>query len=528
MNRALHTDTTPRQEKPYLGHQQVVERLVSEFAREVMDVRHAYRAGQAGAENPVERIEALAKRWGDVFTGQSEAYKPAPWNTLTRLGSVFRFLAPTAEIARRPGEPGTAFFIYVAQIVTAACLQLERGEPEARVGADLQRALQSVVSRIMEARARWPDDTKRTPTDATGSLIDARTVHAIVHTFAAELLRNVADSPDTVMQWLDEECRRMNLLFVGPGLPAGRYSELLRTSWNSPDGLGTHLCLRLALPCETRLAARDAFAHFASTMFDTSELPEAECHAQLDTLCNELAAALLGILSTADASLSAGAAPSTIRPAAATPLVCHPRTMLSGKVVKIEKPSTATPPASWRDASAAATAVPGGPIPAKVGTVAIVPRPPMPTDAAGWEALATSGPAFEEPPFTTRPGLQPAAGVAIEEPDGRVWLVSPTNAFGGYDNTLPKGRVEDGLSMRATAVREALEAAGLLVQLTGHLVDCVRSTTMTRYYRARRVGGNPAAMCWESQAVHLVPRAQLARFLTNPNDAPVLKALLAC
>ena len=47
----------------------------------------------------------------------------------------------------------------------------------------------------------------------------------------------------------------------------------------------------------------------------------------------------------------------------------------------------------------------------------------------------------------------------------------------------------------------------------------------TRYYRARRIGGSPASMGWESQAVHLVPKAQLAHYLTNKNDLPLLKAL---
>ena len=34
-------------------------------------------------------------------------------------------------------------------------------------------------------------------------------------------------------------------------------------------------------------------------------------------------------------------------------------------------------------------------------------------------------------------------------------------------------------------------------------------------------------MGWESQAAHLVPRTQLAGFLTHPNDLALLKALLA-
>jgi 8-oxo-dGTP pyrophosphatase MutT (NUDIX family) len=115
--------------------------------------------------------------------------------------------------------------------------------------------------------------------------------------------------------------------------------------------------------------------------------------------------------------------------------------------------------------------------------------------------------------------------VAIEERDGRVWLVAPSNAFGGYASTLPKGRVDPGLSLRATAVKEALEEAWLLVQLTGFLLDGRRTNTLTRYYRARRISGHPGAMCWETQAVHLVPRARLADFLTHPNDALLLRLL---
>jgi hypothetical protein len=53
-----------------------------------------------------------------------------------------------------------------------------------------------------------------------------------------------------------------------------------------------------------------------------------------------------------------------------------------------------------------------------------------------------------------------------------------------------------------------------------------RSTqTYTRYYIARRTGGSPACMGWESQAVHLVPMAQLRQVATHPNDAPVIAAL---
>lgn len=137
--------------RPHLGNVEVVEGLVSQFAREVMDIRHVFRAGRPSADKPVPAIEALAKHYGDIFLGADARYAPAPGNTRSRMGAVFRYLAPASEVAARPGEPGTAFFIYVAQIVTAAAIGLERGRPEAEVGPELQRALQSVVDRILSA-----------------------------------------------------------------------------------------------------------------------------------------------------------------------------------------------------------------------------------------------------------------------------------------------------------------------------------------------------------------------------------------
>ena len=122
-------------------------------------------------------------------------------------------------------------------------------------------------------------------------------------------------------------------------------------------------------------------------------------------------------------------------------------------------------------------------------------------------------------------GMHAAAGAVIEEADGRLWLVAPTNGYAGYKTTFPKGRPESGASLQVTAIREAYEEAGLKVEITGFLADLPRSQTQTRYYTARRVGGTPAAMGWESQAVHLVPRSKLAEFLTNPYDKPFLKLL---
>jgi len=193
----------------------------------------------------------------------------------------------------------------------------------------------------------------------------------------------------------------------------------------------------------------------------------------------------------------------------------HPFPDEFGAPVPIRQPSRPTPAATWTDPDALATVVPGGPLPAQLNGIAFAPAPCPPVCVA----------LLPEPPFTLPDGYRAAAGAVIVEPDGRIWLVAPTNAFGGYAATFPKGRVDPGAALAATCVREAWEEAGLVIEPTAHLADVRRTQTYTRYYLARRVGGTPAAMGWETQAVHLVPAALLASVAVHPNDAAVIAAL---
>ena len=57
--------------------------------------------------------------------------------------------------------------------------------------------------------------------------------------------------------------------------------------------------------------------------------------------------------------------------------------------------------------------------------------------------------------------------------------------------------------------------------------DIKRTTSVARYYLAHRVGGSPADMGWESQAVRLVPLAQLGDYLNRPEDKEILEFLRA-
>lgn len=204
----------------------------------------------------------------------------------------------------------------------------------------------------------------------------------------------------------------------------------------------------------------------------------------------------------------------------------HPKRDSHGREVLLSEPSRPTPLSSWHDPAAIATVVPGGEMPATLNGIALAAWPAMPRDDAGWARIA-GGASMEEPTFVVPPGKNAAAGLVMLEADGRVWIVSPSNRYAGYRNTFPKGTVESGASLRATAVKETWEESGLVAEVTGHLVDALRSGSYTRYYLARRLGGDPATMGWESQAVHLVPLRRLNEMIESPFDRPIVEALVA-
>lgn len=207
------------------------------------------------------------------------------------------------------------------------------------------------------------------------------------------------------------------------------------------------------------------------------------------------------------------------------PLAFHPRKGEKGERVGIMRPHKATPPESWSSPKAVATVLPGGELPAELNGVPLAPWRDHPRTDAGWDYVDGVNDDLHEPPLSVAAGKKLASGVIVEEPDGRVWLCAPTNAFGGYHASFPKGGAEDGLSLQANAIKECFEETGLQVEITGYVGDFTRTTSVARMYRARRVGGTPAAMGWESQAVHLVPKDQLYRILNMPADHAVAESI---
>jgi 8-oxo-dGTP pyrophosphatase MutT (NUDIX family) len=203
----------------------------------------------------------------------------------------------------------------------------------------------------------------------------------------------------------------------------------------------------------------------------------------------------------------------------------HPRPNDHGEPVTIEYPTRSSGEETWADPDAVATFRPRGATPESLNGVPFTPWIDHPISAAGWDRVAGQDPDLLEIDVDTK-GKDLAAGVVIEEPDGRVWVIHPTNAFGGYKRTFPKGHVDDDMtSLQASAIKEAYEESGLQVEITGVLADVARSTTTCRYYTARRVGGTPADMGWESQGASLVPRSRLYAALNRDVDWPLAEKL---
>jgi ADP-ribose pyrophosphatase YjhB (NUDIX family) len=202
----------------------------------------------------------------------------------------------------------------------------------------------------------------------------------------------------------------------------------------------------------------------------------------------------------------------------------HPARNDNGHKVAIKKLSTPTPAEHFSDPKKIATVVPGGATPEELNGVKFEPWHDAPTTLHEWADVEGQN-LEDEPDFEPIKGMKQGSGVIIQEPDGRVWVVHPTNQFGGYSATFPKGTLEDGLPLQASAIKEAYEESGLKVEITGFVGDIKRTTSVARYYTARRVGGTPSAMGWESQATSLVPAEMLPEIANSGPDAELIKML---
>jgi 8-oxo-dGTP pyrophosphatase MutT (NUDIX family) len=142
-----------------------------------------------------------------------------------------------------------------------------------------------------------------------------------------------------------------------------------------------------------------------------------------------------------------------------------------------------------------------------------------------WASVEGQAEIDEPPMFELADGMRAASGCLIQEPDGRVWLMRPKNGYGGYDQTFPKGGMEEGLSPQANAIKEAWEETGLKVRITGFAGDHEGDTGVTRFYHAVREGGDPADAGEETEGVVLAPASKLGEMVNRKRDRDIVATL---
>ena len=178
----------------------------------------------------------------------------------------------------------------------------------------------------------------------------------------------------------------------------------------------------------------------------------------------------------------------------------------------------------------------GKPQPGTLNGVDFAPAPPK-----FWERVADVD-VGEPPPLKKIDRV----GVLIQEPDGRVWIVKPTDIrpgvpFGDRHYTIPGGHVEPGLSDQQNALKEVWEETGLQVEITGHAGDFEDSNNGNngRLYIGKRVGGAPwdakienhiidpntGKPAAESEKVSLVPPEAAAKMLNRTDDLAQIMAV---
>ena len=201
----------------------------------------------------------------------------------------------------------------------------------------------------------------------------------------------------------------------------------------------------------------------------------------------------------------------------------HPQPDDDGNDVIIHSQIPPSPLENWESGQRTAIATPECDMPESINGIPV----------SDWEAPETLNDwanvegqiEMDEEPIQMKEGKGVSTGVIIMEDDGRIWTIGPTNQFGGYIITFPKGRIEPRLPLQANAIKEVYEESGLKVQITGVLGDFERTTTVTRMYVGKRVAGNPANMGWESQFVALIPKDKIKRFVKHKSDQPIAELI---
>ena len=121
-------------------------------------------------------------------------------------------------------------------------------------------------------------------------------------------------------------------------------------------------------------------------------------------------------------------------------MIDHRKSDEHGKKVTTISPSKPTSLEAWSGPAAVATVTPAGPTPVELNSIPFTPWTGAPSTDDMWAKVSGQHVGlFDESILTVAPGKHTAAGIVTKTSDGRIWIVHPSNAFGGYPSPFPKG-----------------------------------------------------------------------------------------
>ena len=148
----MHENSAPdgltaflEQPLPYLGSPSVIDGLVRQYAADVVNIRKRQNAEELTDEEAQAAVIGLAQDAGAIVLGKNPEYKPMKWNNERRLGVVLRTHYPDGD---RFDSPGTAAFVWLANQVLTAAMEIELGRPDAELQAELNEVFGPFV-RVM-------------------------------------------------------------------------------------------------------------------------------------------------------------------------------------------------------------------------------------------------------------------------------------------------------------------------------------------------------------------------------------------
>jgi len=141
----LSVTPIPGDPDKYLGNTEVTSALFHQFARDAVINYDAFLRGEKSGEDAQQAIEAMIRRYADIFMGRSKEYTPAKWHRTWNLGARLRGMYPIDIQV----DPGVGYFTFLADQCQQAAMAMVNGMSEDEAGAQLAEIVEDGVGRFM-------------------------------------------------------------------------------------------------------------------------------------------------------------------------------------------------------------------------------------------------------------------------------------------------------------------------------------------------------------------------------------------